>query len=240
MRLRCSGISKAFDGKIVLSSVSLALKEKEIFSVIGPNGSGKTTLMRILSTLEKPDTGELQLFGKKIRWGSELQDVRKKIGYVQQKPVLLACTVFDNLAIPLLMRGIEKEEVERRVNEIAVQLKIQHILGKSVRRISGGEAQRVAFARAVIGRPEILFLDEYTANLDYRSGGMLERVVREFCEQGGSVFLVSHNLFQVKRLAHRVAILIDGKIVEQGRAEKVLENPETALAREFVSGAMPW
>ncbi|MEM4293566.1 MAG: ATP-binding cassette domain-containing protein, partial [Thermoplasmata archaeon] len=108
MRLRCSGISKAFDGKIVLSSVSLDLKEKEIFSVIGPNGSGKTMLMRILSTLEKPDTGELQLFGKKIRWGSELQDVRKKIGYVQQKPVLLAGTVFDNLAIPLLMRGIEK------------------------------------------------------------------------------------------------------------------------------------
>ncbi|MCX8173091.1 MAG: ABC transporter ATP-binding protein [Thermoplasmata archaeon] len=240
MRLACAEISKKFDGKTVLSSISLNLREGEILSVIGPSGSGKTTLVRVLSTLEKPDRGTLALFGKEIRWDSELIEVRRKIGYVQQKQVLLAGTVYDNIAIPLLLRNLEGEKVERKVERIADMLGIRGILKKNVRMLSGGEAQRVAFARGVVGEPELLFLDEFTANLDYRNAGILENQVKEFCDAGGSVLMVSHNLFQVRRMATRVAILIDGKIVEEGETEKVLENPRTELGNQFVSGKMPW
>ncbi|MEM3396098.1 MAG: ABC transporter ATP-binding protein [Thermoplasmata archaeon] len=240
MILDCKRVSKKYEEKLVLSSISLCLKKGEILSVIGPSGSGKTTLVRILATLEKPDTGEVRLLEKVIKSENDLYAVRKNIGYVQQKPVLLTGTVYDNIAIPLLIRNFEKEEIKKKVFDVAKMLGITDILNKNVRKISGGEAQRVAFARAVIGEPQILFLDEFTANLDYKNVALLEQQVREFVKRGGSVLMVSHNLLQVRRLANRVAILIDGKIEEQGDTKKVIENPETELAKQFVSGEMPW
>jgi len=240
MRVSCLGIKKSYEGKKVLENVSLSLGNSEILSVIGPSGAGKTTLLRILATLEKPDEGKIKFFGKEIKEEREILEVRRRIGYVQQKPVLLSGRVYDNLSIPLKIRQEAEEEIEKKVVKVAEMLGISNILKKDARRISGGEAQRVAFARAIITEPEILFLDEFTANLDYRNAGILESLVRDFCRNGGSAFIVSHNLFQVKRLASRVAILIDGKIVEQGEAEKVLAKPETELGRKFISGEIPW
>jgi len=234
-----SAITKKFDGKTVLSQVSLAVKKGEILSIIGPSGAGKTTLLRILATLEMQDAGTLLFAGNELRNEETRMQVRRKLGYVGQHAVMLSGTVYDNIALPLRVRGMGGMEIERRVRRVAEMLGISGILEKNARKISGGEAQRTAFARAIVGEPEILFLDEFCANLDYRNIAVLERHVKEFSAHGGTVVLVSHNIFQVRRLAHRCAILVDGRIIACDSLA-ALEHADNDFVRGFVEGDIPW
>ncbi|MGB9637055.1 MAG: ABC transporter ATP-binding protein [Thermoplasmata archaeon] len=238
--ISCDGISKSFDGKKVLENIKLDIMQGEIFSIIGPNGSGKTTLIRILATLERQDKGIVKYFGVEMKEEEKLLIFRRKLGYVQQKAVLFAGRVYDNLAIPLKIRNWEEHKIDKRVEEVAEKLGIKSILSRNIKNLSGGEAQRVAFGRAIVAEPQILFLDEFTANLDYRNAGILEQYVKNFVADKRTVVMVSHNIFQVKRLASRTAILFDGKIIEQGETKRVLEGPENPVAKDFVCGKIPW
>ena len=237
----CTDIGKRFDGRRVLDGVSLSVSSSEIFSLVGPSGAGKTTLLRILAALERPDAGNVEVLGMRA-FGEPADDlrIRRSVGYVQQNAVMLSGTVEDNISAPLKLRNVEPSRISTLVEEASSKLGVLDILKKKAKRISGGEAQRVAFARALVHGPRVLLLDEFTANLDPANVEILERTVREFASSGGTALMASHNILQVKRLGTRVGILMDGRIVESGEVAKVFAHPESEQARRFLSGEMAW
>lgn len=239
--VECAGVSKLYDKKRVLDNVSFTAETGEIFSIIGPSAAGKTTLLRILAALEKPDKGSVKVLGIQA-YKNPASDIkiRKTLGYIQQKTVMLRGTIRENIALPLKMRGYDEAEIKTRVEDVASQHGIADILKKSARKVSGGEAQRAAFARSTVFGPKVLLLDEFTANLDPANSEILEKAVMDFRAKGGCVVLVSHNILQVKRLGDRVGILIGGKMIETGNVKDVFSCPKNELTGKFLSGEMVW
>lgn len=239
--IECRRVSKLYEGKRVLNDVSFTSMKGEVFSIIGPSAAGKTTLLKILATLEKPDGGSVKILGTRA-FAHPASDhrIRKSLGFVQQKAVMLSGTIEDNIALPLRLRGYDEEDIKDRIRNVASRLGIVGILKKNARKVSGGEVQRAAFARATVFGPEVILLDEFTANLDPANSEILERAVQDFKANGGGVLMVSHNLFQVKRLGDRVGILIDGSLIETGDVDAVFSRPENELARKFLTGEMVW
>lgn len=236
--VRMDSVSKRYGSRRVLEDVTLDLWPKEILALMGPNGAGKTTLIRLIGLLERPSSGRIifnNVLGKK---DSDLE-LRRRIGIVFQKTLLFDMSVADNIAYPLRIRRIPKSETKSRVRKILDQVGIEEFADKNARSLSGGEAQRVCLAQALITDPELLLLDEPTSNLDPMNAAMVERIIREAktsCKM--SVFASTHNMFQAKRLADRVAFLINGTLAEVAEKEEFFQSPKSEMGRAFVSGEM--
>ena len=161
------GIGKSFGTRQVLREIDLSVGSGEMFVIIGPTGSGKTTLLHILGLLESATSGRLRLLGTDC--GNGMADhlhLRRRMAFVQQKPIAFGISVQDNIAQPLRWRGLGKAEVEARVSAMLQATGMLGCSGRNARTLSGGETQRLAIARALVSRPEILLLDEPTASLD--------------------------------------------------------------------------
>jgi tungstate transport system ATP-binding protein len=236
------GVTKGFNGREVLRGLDLRVPRGKIYALVGPSGVGKTTTLRIVDLLEEPDGGEVRFAGEAVSsGGGDRLEIRRRMAMVMQQPTLLKRNVFANAAYGLRVRGVDEEEAERRVLLALEEVGIRDLAWESAGTLSGGEAQRLAFVRATVIRPELLLLDEFTANLDPRNVAMLEEAVRAFNERtGGTVLIVTHNLFQARRLAHRVGLLLRGRIVEEGSVESFFEDPSTPEARAFISGEMAY
>jgi tungstate transport system ATP-binding protein len=232
------GITKAYGGRSVLTDVDLDVDETDMLAIIGPSGAGKTTLLRIINGLEMPDTGTLDLLGSSVPFdrGNDLA-TRRKMAFIMQKPAPFRDTVRENVAYGLRIRGMS--EVDELVDAALAAIGLSDLSDRMATELSGGEMQRMAFARATIFEPAILLLDEFTANLDPQNVKMLERAVQTYQrEKGATVVIVTHNLFQAKRLSKKAAFLLDGRIVEVGATDRIFGEPEDRRTREFVSGEM--
>lgn len=243
--LLCKRLTKSFGGRIVLDDVSLGVRPGEVHAVLGPSGAGKTTLLRILNILESPDSGRVTLDGEPIELptrSARLTEVqhraRLKMALVPQKPIAFRRTVFENAAFGLRVRGFEEGEIKRRVEGELERLGIAAYAQAGARRLSGGETQRLAFARAAVLDIEFLLLDEFTANLDPRNVKVLEEAARGFAARGGGVLLVTHDLFQTRRMADRVSLLVDGQVIESAPKKTFFEAPQDPRARAFVAGEL--
>jgi tungstate transport system ATP-binding protein len=158
---------------------------------------------------------------------------------VFQKPVVFSMSVYENVAYGLRLRKVPKPEIDARVQEALALLDMSGKEKEYARHLSGGEAQRVAFARAYVVKPKLLFLDEPTANLDRQNVAIIEKVVRDINKRyGTTVVIVTHSLAQAKRLADRIAVVIDGELVEIGPVKDILEKPADPRTKAFVSGDM--
>ncbi len=164
-------------GSLVLDISSLTVEEGTILSLIGPNGAGKTTLMQTLACLIKPHGGEFFFKGRKVFSNNGLLQYRRRLAMVFQEPMLFDTTVFQNVASGLKIRGMDRSEMGQRVKQNLQRFGISHLMDRSARKISGGEAQRTALARALAIQPELLFLDEPFASLD--------PPLRKFCAPSG-------------------------------------------------------
>jgi len=235
--LEAAGICKSFGVKEVLKDLDLSMDRGELVALVGPSGSGKTTLLRILNGLTKPDIGQVSVMGEVLRFcnGSDLS-VRRRMSYLSQKPVALRSTVWDNVAYPLRLRGFT--DVDRRVSGALEHVSLMDMRDRPACTLSGGELQRMAFARATVYEPEILLLDEFTAHLDPYNITVLERAVKDYLEERGAVVMVTHNLFQAKRISSSAAFLFDGRIVEKGATASFFEYPEDERTLAFVNGEM--
>ncbi len=228
-----TGISKSYGGKPALSKVDIKVKAGELFAILGPSGSGKSTLLRILNLLEDPDGGEVNYVeaGKKFHDGEE---VRRRMTLLLQRPVMLKDSVYNNVAYGLRLRGIAEKEMGTK---IATALKDMGLEGFEKRRaatLSGGEMQRIAFARATILEPELLLLDEFTANLDPPNIKMLEAALVRYRERTGcTVVLVSHNPFQAQRLAKTGVFLYQGQVLGSGDLAKLQSSADERMAAFF-------
>ncbi len=233
-----SDVSKAYDGNPVLIGVDLAMEEDEILAIIGPSGVGKTTLLRLASGLERPDSGTVAILGRPLTYdnGRDLP-FKRHMAFILQKPVAFKETVSENVAYGLKVRDID--DTDDLVAHALEAVGLAEMGERMATRLSGGEMQRMAFARATVFEPSILLLDEFTANLDPQNVGVLERAVIAYQrERNATVVIVTHNLFQARRISTRTTLLLGGRLVETGPTERIFEEPEDERTRAFVSGEM--
>lgn len=232
MKISVRGLSKAYGGRKVLNDICFDVPSGEIVALMGPNGAGKTSILRVLNMIEKPDEGEVLLDGM-VSGGIEH---RRRMAMIFQKPVVFNASVYDNVAFGLRVRGADERTIRKRVKEAISMMGIQD-MWRNALSLSGGEAQRVALARVMVLRPEVMLLDEPTANLDPSSVRIFEdAVMRMNRDFGTTVVVATHDVFCAKRLADRIIFICDGKIVEDGKADRVFSKPKDERTRRFLRG----
>ena len=223
-------IKKSYKEITALDDVSLKIREKEIFTVVGPNGSGKTTMLRIMASIDEPTSGEVFLEGEKINDKNRSQ-ARRRSTMVFQKTALFNTTVYKNVAYGLKLRGYSKKETEEKVKEALSLVKLAGYEKRLAKKLSGGEQQRVSLARALALDTRLLLLDEPTANLDPKSVSIIEETIscvnREF---NTTIVMATHNMFQAETLTNRVALLLGGRVAQIGTPKEILRGPSTNLA----------
>ncbi len=230
-------LRQVYGARTVLCVPSLTIEPGEIFALVGPSGAGKSTLLRLLALLEAPCAGDIHLHlnGPALSYDTVSIADRRQIGMVFQKPLLLSRSVRDNVAYGLNLRG--ERDTHTRVDRILDRVALRDLADAHPRTLSGGEAQRVAVARALVLEPRVLLLDEPTANLDPFSGRLIEDLVREQREKHGTtIVLVTHNLFQARRLATRVGLMIQGELIETAPTEMFFSAPQDPRTAAFASG----
>ena len=233
-----TGVTKTYNGRRVLDITELAVQHGEVLAVVGPSGSGKSTLLRLLNFLEPPTSGQIRFMDAEYSPDQALPlALRRRVTTVAQRPILLNRTVWANVAFGLGLRG--QRDGGGRVESALAQVGLATLAKQQARTLSGGEAQRVALARAMVIEPDVLLLDEPTANLDPYNVGLIEDTVRALNqEQGTTVVLVTHNVFQAKRLASRVALMLEGRIIEVANVASFFERPTDPRTTAFVRGEM--
>jgi len=229
------GVTRAYGGRRVVDLEALDVERGEIMCLVGPSGSGKSTLLRLLNFLEPPTAGTILFDGQPIPPDPPL-DLLRRVTTVFQRPILLNRSVRDNVAYGLRLRGLS---LDGRVDEALDRVGLTAFAHQPAHKLSGGELQRAALARALVLDPEVLLLDEPTANLDPYNVGLIESIVRaQNRERGTTVVLVTHNVFQARRLASRVGLLLEGKIVEVAPVEPFFNSPRDPRTAAFVRGEM--
>lgn len=235
---RLQNISKVYDDRRVLQIDNLKIERGEIFALVGPSGAGKSTLLRLLNFLETPSSGRVRFLDAEFSASQPMPlQYRRRVTTVFQRPILLNRSVQANVLYGLRLRGLR--DLEGRVENALEQVSLQHLARQRARTLSGGEAQRVALARAIVLKPDVLLLDEPTANLDPYNVGLIEEIVTELNRaQGTTLVLVTHNVFQAKRLADRVALMLEGQVIELANVENFFDSPQDPRTAAFVRGEM--
>jgi tungstate transport system ATP-binding protein len=232
---RVQALHKGYGRGWELNIPDLEIPEGSLFTILGPNGAGKSTLLRVLNLIEPIDGGQLEFRGNRCQLPAGTEK-RREITMVFQRPILFTGTVWDNLKLGLKLRGLKPG---RGVQDLVERFDLGELLQVPAREISGGEMQRVAIARALAFRPAVLLLDEPTSNLDPSNTALIEHIIRQAVEAGPTtVVLVTQNVFQARRLADRVAILVDGQILEQGEAGRIFNQPEHSRTAAFLKGEL--
>jgi len=222
-------------GAQVLEVPSLDLRAGEVLALMGPNGAGKSSLLLALAGLLPPTSGELRFRGASLQSWGEREAFRRRMTMVFQDPLLFDATVAQNIASGLKLRGVPVQERTPQVNDWAERLGLGELLDRSAHHLSGGEAQRTALARAFILQPEILFLDEPFSALDPQTReGLMEDLGRILAETGTTTVISTHDQGEAARLAHRLAVLQEGRIVQLGGLREVMNHPDDPFVATFV------
>ena len=234
VNLEIVGLQKNYNAVTALKSVSMELKGNKIIVLLGVNGAGKTTLMRILAGLEKPDRGQI-LFNNQ---NTDPKELRQISTLVFQKTAMFTMNVYQNLAFGLKIRKVPKEVIPKR---ISVALQAVRLIGFEKRRakkLSGGEQQRIALARAFLLDTDVLLLDEPTANLDPNSSTIIEKVIISQKSSQRIIIMATHNLNQARRVADEIVHIHDGEVVEIAKTDDFFENPKSEISRKFINGEL--
>lgn len=213
----------------ILDRITLTLTSGSPTLVIGPNGAGKSTLLRLCMGLAVPTEG-------RITWGGRADAKPTRRAFVFQRPVMLRRTAAANITYGLTHVNYPREKLAARTAELLERVGLSGLAMRSARRLSGGEQQRLALARALARDPELLLLDEPTASLDPAATRSVEEIIRSAAQSGIKIVMASHDLGQVRRLAGDVVFLVRGTVREQTPAEDFLKSPSTQEAAAFVRG----
>jgi len=234
--LEAMELVKEYQGHRLLKGITVTIREGEAFALIGPTGSGKTTLIRLLDLLQLPTSGRIIFNGVDVTHNERARlEARRRMACVQQKPVVFTMDVFNNVAYGLKCRHEQGGHIQRKVDNALELVGMQDYRSRNARTLSGGETQRVAIARALVTEPEILFLDEPTANLDPLSTLKVEQVIASVVrEQKTAVVMATHDMAQGQRLASRIGVLLDGQIIQVGSPGEIFFSPGSREVAEFV------
>ena len=231
-------VTKTYQDRCVLAVDSLKIRRGEIFALVGPSGAGKSTFLRLLNFIEPPTTGRIRFLDTEFTVDQQVPlGLRRRVTTVFQRPILLNRSVEANVEYGLTLRN--QTTAAEKVASALDKVGLTELARQRARTLSGGEAQRVALARAIVLNPDVLLLDEPTANLDPYNVGLIEEIVTERNREDNiTLVLVTHNVFQARRLAHRVALILDGKILEVTDAKRFFDAPKDPRTRAFVRGEM--
>ena len=219
-------LARSVNGKAIVNDISLEVNAGDLLGIVGPSGAGKSSLLRLINRLDEPTSGTVFLEGKDYREIST-RELRRRVGMVMQRPFVFPGTVANNLRFGPQQQ--EKALTNKDIEELLKGVGLAGYAAEDVGHLSGGEAQRVCFARALANQPKVLLLDEPTSALDEVAKLDVETVIREISGQGVTTVLVTHDLLQARRLATRVAQLEAGKLLRIGTTSEVL-NAETSLS----------
>jgi tungstate transport system ATP-binding protein len=229
-------LSHNYGEREVLQGLSLSIGKGEVFALIGPTGAGKTTLLRIIDLLEVPGAGEIYFDGTCVpRSGKKRLEIRRRMSFIHQKPQVFNLSVYDNVACGLRWRGEEKSKIPDKVDHILKIVGLEGYKNRNARTLSGGEAQRVALARSLVLEPEVLLLDEPTANLDPISTAKIEQSISYVARQRNTTMIMAtHDMSQGQQLANRIGVLLDGRLVQTGNATDIFHSPQNEQVAHFV------
>jgi tungstate transport system ATP-binding protein len=227
------GLTLRRNGRRLLDDISVMFDGHDFCALMGPNGAGKSLLLRVLANLIPPDEGT-------VRWANRTPDRRRapKLGFVFQKPVTLRRSVRANIRYALAACGIRGADGQRRTEAVLDLAGLTTLARSPARVLSGGEQQRLAIARALAVEPELLLLDEPTANLDPAATAAIETLLRGAAYGGTKIVLVTHDIGQARRLAETVVFMHGGRITETGAAATFFDAPTSEAAEAFLSGRL--
>lgn len=232
-KVRVNEVSKTFGNVTALNSISLEVRDKEFAVLLGPSGCGKTTALRCIAGLESPDGGEIYIGDALV---NELPPKDRDVAVVFQSYALYPHkSVYGNLAFPLQVRGQSKQTTSQKVREVAQLLKIEHLLDRKPRQLSGGEQQRVALGRALVREPKVFLMDEPLSNLDAKlrmyMRAELKRLHREL---GITTIYVTHDQAEAMTMADRIAVLNKGVLKQVATPDEIYNNPGDAFVADFL------
>jgi tungstate transport system ATP-binding protein len=231
--LRTEALGFEAGGVAILRDVSLTFEAGAPSLVIGPNGAGKSVLLRLLHGLLAPTAG-------RVEWAMRPGDMARRHAMVFQRPVLLRRPVMANALYPLKLAGLGAAERARRAREALDLVGLAALADRPARRLSGGEQQRLALARAAALRPEVLFLDEPCASLDPAATRAVEEIIAALAARGTKIVMTTHDLGQARRLAGDVVFLHRGRAIEHAPAAAFFAAPATPEAAAFLRGGLVW
>jgi len=238
MRDTVSDVPICFDGVrlrvgdvTILDDVSITLATDATTALIGPNGSGKTTLLRLAMGLARPTGG-------RITWGGRADVPPTRRAIVFQRPTMLRRSAAGNLNYALAAAGCPRKRRAERIGDLLDLVGLRALARRPARRLSGGEQQRLALARALAKDPDVLFLDEPTASLDPAATKAIEDLIRTIAARGIKVVMATHDLGEARRLGTDIVLMHRGRIIEQAAAEKFFAAPRTAQAQKFIAGEL--
>lgn len=224
-------VSYAVNGRLILDNVTVEIDAGPRTVILGPNGAGKSVLMRICHGLLKPTAGRVEWLGPN---GSRRQAM------VFQRPVMLRRSALGNVMYGLKLAGVSRKERELRAHDVLEAVGLEQRAHQPARRLSGGEQQKLALARAWALGPEVLFLDEPTANLDPAATRELETIVGQIRASGTKIVMTTHNLGQARRLGDEILFIDCGRLVERAPVERFFAAPASQEAAAFIRGELPW
>jgi len=229
--LQLQNVKVVASKRTLLNIVDFSLEQGDIVGVIGPNGAGKSTLLKILSFLQAPTEGRVFYRGEVKKADQLSLEIRRKFAVALQQSLLFDTSVFNNVALGLTLRKVPKIEISERVRYWLEKFNIAHLERKSSISLSGGEAQRVNLARALILEPEVLFLDEPFSALDFPTKVELIKDLKAILKgTGTTTFFVSHDLLEIKHLTKSLLVVIDGEIKQFGETKAVIHEPNEFAA----------
>jgi len=232
--LTLDNVAYASNGQRIIAGVSLSIEAGPSTVILGANGAGKSVLMRLMHGLLRPTAG-------RVRWSeADPASLRRRQAMVFQRPVMLRRSALANVVYALQLAGVPSGEREAQARAALDEVGLRHLAQRPARVLSGGEQQRLALARAWALHPEVLFLDEPTANLDPSAAREIETVIKAFDAAGTKIVMATHNLGQARRLGDEVIYLQAGCVLERAPIEQFFARPATAEAAAFVKGELPW
>lgn len=228
-----NGVSFHVDGATLLDQVSFHLRPGRLTAIMGANGAGKTLCLRLIQGLLRPDSGQITYAARPASDAG-----RRRIATVFQRPVLLRRSVVGNLRHALRVYGIPRSDRAVLVADLLHLAGLADLAHRSARVLSAGEQQRLSIVRALAAEPDLLLLDEPTANLDPYATRLIETLVREAEARGATVVLVTHDVGQARRLADDVVFLNRGRVLEQSPAQDFFDTPATDAAAAYLAGRL--
>lgn len=241
--IKLSHIKKVYDtpsGPLqALKDISLTIKDKEIYGIIGLSGAGKSTLVRCINMLERPTNGTVEIDGQDLTKMSEsqLRSVRKNIGMIfQQFNLLSSATVYENVAFPLKLAKADKKSIEAKVMPLLKLVGLEEKAQQYPSQLSGGQKQRVGIARALASDPSILLCDEATSALDPQTTQSILKLIKKINDELGiTVVIITHEMQVIKEICGKVAVIDHGVIAEKGSVIDIFMKPQQKITHEFIS-----
>ena len=245
MQIELNNLVRIYDSADGLSKVaavngiSLTIPSNQIFGIIGKSGAGKSSLVRLISMMEKPDSGEVLYDGKRVDNLDEKELVmrRRRIGMIFQNfNLFFSRSAGQNIAYPMEICGVPKDEIDRRVDELLEIVELSDRKNARISTLSGGQKQRIAIARALANKPDVLFCDEATSALDPQTTTSILNLIRKIQSQMNlTVVMIPHQMEVVRDACSQVAVINEGKLVEVGSVNDIFLNPKSPVTKDFIS-----